>query len=223
MLSDVDIRNELGKGIVIDPFHEHSLTPIGYDLRVGEYGFSWKTRRQIKITEEKPLLVQPYDTVLISTYERVELSRDFGAVIHARVTLMSEGLSHISTTIDPGWKGRLLIQLHNQRPVAIPLRSQERFCTACFYKMQSTAEKEQGHPADREDIQRHLAKIQHEAASREARLFYRNPRFQLAIAAVITIAAGFLVWRLNSDWLAPTISIFGIASLFLIEALKPTR
>ena len=37
MLSDADIRAELGKGIIIEPFEESSLTPVGYDLRVGTY------------------------------------------------------------------------------------------------------------------------------------------------------------------------------------------
>jgi hypothetical protein len=40
VFSDVDIRKALGKDIVIEPFTESSLTPIGYDFTVGEYVYS---------------------------------------------------------------------------------------------------------------------------------------------------------------------------------------
>ena len=34
-LSNVDIKRELDKNIVIEEFSESSLTPLGYDLRIG--------------------------------------------------------------------------------------------------------------------------------------------------------------------------------------------
>jgi dCTP deaminase len=54
MLSDQDIRNQIeerkndpDKGISIFPFEDVFLTPVGYDMRVGLKGFSWKNKREI--------------------------------------------------------------------------------------------------------------------------------------------------------------------------------
>lgn len=223
MLSDVDIRNELTKGIIIEPFKESSLTAVGYDMKVGEFGFSWNTKKELRIDQQGEFIIGPHDTVLISTYEHIGLSKSFGATVHSRVTLITHGIAHVSTTIDPGWNGRLLVQLHNERPVAIPIKFGQRFCTVCFHKLESESNKDHGHPTDREDIQPWLAQIRHEAMTREARLFRRNPRFQLCVAAIMIAIAGFLVWRLKPDWLAQTISILGVVCLFVVEALKSSE
>jgi dCTP deaminase len=155
MLSDTDIRIELerNKRIIIDPFDEDSLTPVGYDLRVGEKGFSWKKQSKVEINEQKPLTIEPNDTVVIETYESVQLSKQFAGIIHAMATqVIRRELSHISTTVDPGWKGRMLISIHNYRTSAVELEFKEKFCTICFYKVQSEAKKDVGKPSGRSDI-----------------------------------------------------------------------
>jgi deoxycytidine triphosphate deaminase len=59
MLSDTDIKQQIeekkqnpAKGISIDPFEEKYLTPVGYDLRIGRKGFSWKNKREIDIKQQ---------------------------------------------------------------------------------------------------------------------------------------------------------------------------
>lgn len=40
LLSDVDILRFLDREIVIHPFYPKSLTPVGYDFKIGEFVYS---------------------------------------------------------------------------------------------------------------------------------------------------------------------------------------
>lgn len=222
MLSDVDIRAELGKGIIIEPFEESSLTPVGYDLRVGTYAFSWKNTRELSLDEKGPFIIAPHDTILVETYESIRLSRQFGGTIHSIVSFASaHGLAHISTTIDPGWEGKLLIQLHNYSERGVPLKFREPFCTVCFYKMESAAEKGHGRDRNREDIRTWLWTVAEEARAGERRPLYRSRKFWLIVAALMVIGVGVGTYFINPNLVIPLITILGVASLFVIEMLKP--
>ena len=219
MLSDVDIKTELGKGIVLEPFEENCLTPVGYDLRVGAYGFSWKSRREVAIDKKGQIRIEPNDTVLIETYESVGLSKQFGATIHSIVSIASaHGLAHISTTIDPGWAGKLLIQVHNRSSSVISLRFKEPLCTACFFRMQSEAKKDHGKPTDRVDIRAWLSTVAEEA---RARRVYQSPRFWLILAALVIVAVGVGTYFVDRDLVVPLVTVLGVASIFLVEIFKP--
>ena len=145
MLTDTDIReqieirtNDSTKGISIEPFGDKYLTPVGYDLRIGIKGFSWNNKRVIDIEQEKRIEIEPKDTVVIETLESVSLSKEIAGTIHSMVSqTVSQGLSHISTTIDPGWTGKLLISIHNYRDCSIELEFRDSFCTVCFHKVES--------------------------------------------------------------------------------------
>ena len=219
MLSDVDIKTELGKGIILEPFEENCLTPVGYDMRVGAYGFSWKRRREIAIDKEGQIRIEPNDTVLIETYESVRLSKQFGATIHSIVSIASaHGLSHVSTTVDPGWAGKLLIQVHNYSGSAISLRFKGPLCTVCFHGMQSEAKKDHGRPPDRADIRSWLSTVAEEARARKV---YQSPRFWRILAALAVVAIGVGTYFINRDLVIPLVTTLGVAAIFLVEILKP--
>jgi dCTP deaminase len=44
-----DYQNNPEEGILIEPFDKKYLTPVGYDLRVGRQGFSWKKKCVVDI------------------------------------------------------------------------------------------------------------------------------------------------------------------------------
>lgn len=153
LLTDIDIRNMMDKGTIkIINFEETCLTPVGYDLRVGELGFSWNKKRFVKIGEDGKIIVNPGDTVLVSTLEDVSVSKNIGGTIHSKVSLVSHGFTHISTTLDPGWKGKMLIQIGNNRRVPLALKYREPFCTLLLYKTETPAKKPCIKPPERKDI-----------------------------------------------------------------------
>lgn len=173
MLIDTDIKKAIQErkvnpkeGIGIEPFDETTcLTPVGYDLRVGTEAFSWKKKSVIDILQNKGrLCIEPHDTVVIKTLESIELSKSIGATIHSMVSrVVPEGLSHISTTIDPGWTGQLLVSVHNYGESSINLKFQQPFCTVCFYEVKSPAEKDVRIPVNRDELWERLL----ETADRE--------------------------------------------------------
>lgn len=160
MFSDEDIKkamkdyqNNSEDGLFIEDFDNNSLTPVGYDLRVGEEGYSWKRKEIIKIKQDGKIPIDANDTVVIRTLESLSLSKKVSATIHSIVSkVIPKGLSDISTTIDPGWTGKLLISVHNNRDSSTELIYGERLCTVCFYRVGIESKKNRGTPENRDDI-----------------------------------------------------------------------
>lgn len=64
--------------------------------------------------------------------------------IHSRVSLVSQGFGHISTTVDPTWKGPLLIALNNpssekKRLILEDAGKTQAFATLILYHLNSTS------------------------------------------------------------------------------------
>jgi dCTP deaminase len=147
LLTDTDIAKLMKSGeIKFTHFEEQCLTPVGYDLRVGEYGVSWKKRHPTSIKNEKQIVIDPGDTVLISVREKIQVSKNIGGTIHSKVSLVSRGFSHISTTVDPGWKGEMTILISNTITTPLTLYFEEPFCTLVLYRTESPATKEAPEP-----------------------------------------------------------------------------
>jgi deoxycytidine triphosphate deaminase len=227
MLSDTDIKQQIEdrknnptQGIYIDPFEEKYLTPVGYDFRVGLKGFSWKNKREIDIQKEKEIEIEPNDTVVIETLESVSLSKEVGATIHAMVSkAVLYGLSHISTTIDPGWTGKLLISVSNYRDSSVVLRFRDSFCTVCFHKMESESKVPLGRPADRDDIWESLLDISRQEKKKKEK---ENVRRNILIISFITIVLvfGVFVSLKNPDLGSALAAFIALISPFVYDRLK---
>lgn len=163
LLTDTDLNSILDKtedwsnkdgNLQIFPFDEKSLTPIGYDLRVGARYSSALKAKHYRLHEGDILTVLPKDTVLITTMEKIGMpqNRKISGFILSKVSKASKGLSQTSTTIDADWKGHLLIAIHNYSSEKVELHYGEEFCTVVFISNQSAATKECGKSPDRLDI-----------------------------------------------------------------------
>lgn len=175
MFSDQDIRiaienftaNKGQSGILIEPLEYKYLTPVGYDLRVGEEGFSWNKKSIIKIKDEGKITIGPNDTVVIKTLESITLSNIVSATIHSIVSnIVYHGLSDISTTVDPGWTGKLLITVHNNRDISTELMFKDPLCTICFYKVENPAQANRTTQSDRDDLWKQLLHIAKQESDR---------------------------------------------------------
>ena len=133
--SDKDIRKALGKDIVIDPFTEESLTPIGYDFRVGSYVFSLE--HGLLEARAGSYALPAKSTVQILTREALWVSSRLAGTFHSKVSLVSKGLSHVSTTLDPQWYGPLLITLRNNTDKPISIREGDEFVTLVFSRVRT--------------------------------------------------------------------------------------
>ncbi|MGL4497691.1 MAG: dCTP deaminase [Planktothrix sp.] len=209
LFSDVDITKEIEnrqnnqeEGISIHPFEQKSLTPVGYDLRVGDRGFSWKNKKIVDIKQDGKIVIEPNDTVVIQTLESVSLSKKIGATVHSMVSrVITEGLSHISTTIDPGWTGKLYISIHNFRDVDIELNFTQTLCTVCFYDIKSESKVSLGRPPDRDDLWEDLMRRAKEERSRITREKRHQEAQESKIKTIKWAVGGFYIIIVILVWI----------------------
>jgi deoxycytidine triphosphate deaminase len=140
--------------LVIHPYEDRSMTPVGYDLRVGATYTSSDIAVRRNLREGEKIVLKPKTTALISTLEFVAMPRNgsLTGLIHSKVSQVSRGLSHISTTVDADWKGELLIAVHNHSLEDVELRHGEPFCTMVFLKNSSPPTRESDKTPGRLDI-----------------------------------------------------------------------
>lgn len=176
--------------LLIFPFKKKpNLTPLGYDLTVGQHYLSMTQKTRFTLAPQAPLVIQPRDTVLISTEEYIGLpkNRSLLGLIESKVSLVSKGLSPISTTLDPDWEGHLLVAVTNHQTDPITLMRGEAFCTAMFATTTERATQSCNRPPGRDDIIREtLEKWLQDAKQAELTLFQQLllPIIQIAIVIV---------------------------------------
>lgn len=118
--------------ILIYPFNHDCLQSSSYDFRVGE--------RIISLTfgKEQPsekFRLQPGEYAHIQTLEYIAIPVQLMGFIHSKVGKVLDGLSHISTKVDPGFFGHLMVGVYNNAHKAIPLLKGDRFCTVSFIEL----------------------------------------------------------------------------------------
>jgi deoxycytidine triphosphate deaminase len=141
MLSDKNITKLLNKEIVIFPYKEENLTPIGYNLTPSDFAVSINKNELLQI-EDGCYIVEPNDTALILTNESIWVSKKIAGTFHSKVGVVSTGFGHISTTLDPNWKGPLLISINNPTNKKLKLNIEDSFITLIFYRLESPATKD---------------------------------------------------------------------------------
>jgi deoxycytidine triphosphate deaminase len=160
VLTDTDIlkiletqTNRHDDRLVIHPFSDGALTPVGYDLRIGLFYKSSRDEVGINLKEGEHIILSPGSTTNIRTMEWIALPRNksISGFICSKVSLVSRGLSHISTTVDPDWYGHLSISVHNHASENIELSVGQPFCTVVFMKNISPATRDSGFAPSRTD------------------------------------------------------------------------
>lgn len=117
-LSDTDICEAIAsKEMAISPYNEENLTPVGYNFSYSRFiiSLSTKTFKKIYIDKNNTMyfILVPNESVVVLTTEAIWVSREIGGTFHSKVSIVAKGIGHISTTLDPGWQGQLLIPMNN--------------------------------------------------------------------------------------------------------------
>ena len=110
-----DCRREL-KDILIAPFDESKCKGVGYNLSPSELCYSVNRRCLLRVhrtAQEVYVMVPPHDTILTLSYEYLQVGPQIAGCFLSRLRPVTQGLGNISTTLDPCWKGMLLIPINN--------------------------------------------------------------------------------------------------------------
>ena len=154
ILSDVDIKREIGKNILIYPFQEGYLKGASYNLSASKLAWDLATKKNIYDDHQKAIIIPPNSTAVIETHETIWVSQKIAGTYHSRVSQVSHGTGHIGTTLDPNYIGPSLIAVHNHSKEAIKISSEtEPFLTLTFHYLHTASRKEQhGNSHARRDV-----------------------------------------------------------------------
>ena len=168
VLSDHSIRHQIAKGrIVVDPIDLDDVQPASIDLHLDSRFLVFSNSRQpyidvrhalddltepVEIDAETPFMLHPGEFVLGSTLEHIELPDDLVARLEGKSSLGRIGLLIHSTAgfVDPGWSGRLTLELSNvaRLPIALyygmKIGQNFRFCSSARQRIVCTGRQSWG-------------------------------------------------------------------------------
>lgn len=135
-LGSCSLDLQLGKVFRI---FNHSKYPFidPFDRRLSE-----EVTREVKIKKGEPFILQPGEFVLATTVENLELADDLLAILVGRSSLGRLGIVVHSTAsvFDPGWRGRVVMELGNLGRMPVALHPGMRICALIFEELTSPAQ-----------------------------------------------------------------------------------
>lgn len=164
VLSDRSIRMALAAGqIMVDPCSPEDIQPSSIDLHLGadfqvfrnsRYPYIDPSREQPGLTEavsasaEEPFVLHPGEFALGTTVERIGLPDNVVGRLEGKSSLGRLGLLIHSTAgyVDPGWDGRLTLELSNVANLPILLTPGMKIGQISFSEMTTAVERPYGHP-----------------------------------------------------------------------------
>jgi dCTP deaminase len=143
ILCDHEIHNLARRGL-ISPFLQELVNPASLDVRLGENLLVEEPKVPALLpfsiaghTKEDPFMLQPHEFVLAETLEEFDLPDCVAGQLALKSSRAREGIEHLlAGYIDPGYKGRLTLELQNARSLhAVPLWPGMRIAQIVFHKM----------------------------------------------------------------------------------------
>lgn len=153
----------------VDPFDARTqVQPASIDLRLGFKFWHPRSSSKVKVidisklevggatisqafnrktaSKDFPVVLKPGQMVLARTLEKFTIPNGYSATLHGRSSLSRLGLSvHCNGGfMNPGWRGRMPLQLINNGVTPIRLIPQVRICQICIIKTTSESKSPYG-------------------------------------------------------------------------------
>jgi dCTP deaminase len=169
VLSDGDIRRRLRsygpdqqsgfiRDLGIDPCEDHQIQPASVDLTLANEWLVYPmVQSPIDIDDAKTIgttrivaaeyALQPHELILCSTVEYVDIPHDIQAQVHGKSSLGRLGLLvHVTAGfIDPGFKGKITLEMYNLNNTPIILRADKPICQLSMTRLSCPADFPYGH------------------------------------------------------------------------------
>jgi dCTP deaminase len=162
IFSDRDLRRLMEQGAIrVDPIPnlDLQLGSCSLDLRLShEFSVFEYTRHpyidirnpaqseythSIRVEEDQPFILHPGSFVLGVTLERLELADDIVGRLEGRSSLGRLGIIVHATAsvIDPGWRGRVVLELANHGLMPVALYPGVRVCSVTFEQLSTPTDR----------------------------------------------------------------------------------
>ena len=165
VLSDRTIKELVTDGrIEIDPYDPDRVQPSSVDLRLGNrirvfnntHRYSLVDLRKpsedltdlVTLEPDRPFILHPHEFVLGITHERIRLPDDLVGRLEGKSSLGRLGLLIHSTAgfVDPGWNGRLTLELANILNLPITLYAGMPVAQISFMRLTTPVDRPYGSP-----------------------------------------------------------------------------
>lgn len=206
LLTDTDIRRLLDSGgLVIKPFQEIRLTPIGYNLSIGDFYVSKRELRRVDLGPKEQFRVSPGQAVAIRTLEHVQFPEDrrLSGLLQSKVKMIRAGFAPISSTIDPEHTGHMVIVVQNTSDHDAVLVQGDPFCTMVLFNNMSPSKNRSNNTYDDHEIVVDLLAVW--ASYRK----FRGPALWKAIRPLVPILFVIAAGAMAHAWLGPTLAFSG--------------
>lgn len=138
------------KIIVIDPVDEKSIQPASVDLRLGTHFLIIEENQMEVITldsevhyreiNNETVIIPPKSFLLATTQEYIKLPNDITAFVEGRSSIGRIGLFiQNAGWVDPGFEGRITLELYNASALPIKLQAGKRICQLVCCRMDAPA------------------------------------------------------------------------------------
>lgn len=152
ILSDKTLKGMIATGeLVVNPIDEKSIQPASIDCRLGDHFLLVEDNQmdiitldaEIKYREitSDSITIPPHSFLLATTQEYVEVPNNLTAFVEGRSSIGRIGLFiQNAGWVDPGFKGRITLELYNAGSLPIKLQAGKRICQLVFCSMDQSAE-----------------------------------------------------------------------------------
>jgi len=152
ILSDTTLKEKIASGeLVVEPIDEKSIQPASIDCRLGDHFLVMNDNTMGMITldstidyreiKSDTITIPPHSFLLATTQEYIKLPDDLTAFVEGRSSIGRIGLFiQNAGWVDPGFEGRITLELYNASSLPIQLQAGKRICQLVFCSMDRQAE-----------------------------------------------------------------------------------
>lgn len=138
--------------LIIDPIDELSIQPASVDCRLGNHYLMIEATKMEIITldseityreiEGDSITIPPHSFLLATTQEYIKLPNNITAFVEGRSSIGRIGLFiQNAGWVDPGFEGRITLEMYNANSLPIRLRAGRRICQMVFCKMDQATDR----------------------------------------------------------------------------------
>jgi len=138
--------------LICEPIDDISIQPASIDCRLGDHFLvvddnemgviSLGDEIQYREIQNKTIIIPPHSFLLATTQEYVELPNNLTAFVEGRSSIGRIGLFiQNAGWVDPGFNGRITLELYNASSLPIRLEAGKRICQLVFCMMDKAADK----------------------------------------------------------------------------------
>lgn len=152
IISDKTLKKLIKSGdLVVDPINEQSIQPASIDCRLGDTFLEIDSSAMSAISMSDEIIyrkvvkdsitIPAHSFILATTIEYIELPDNITAFVEGRSSIGRMGLFiQNAGWVDPGFKGKVTLELYNANSLPIILEKNRRICQFVFCFMDDHAE-----------------------------------------------------------------------------------